>query len=534
MKRDFHALKSGHFDVLVVGGGIHGAWTAYDATLRGLRVALVEKEDWGSGTSQASSKLIHGGLRYLEQMRLGLVRQSLHERQRLLELAPHQVWPLSFGLPIYQGGRLNALLLKPGLMLYDRMAGIKAAQGGHQQLNAAQALQRWPFLQAQGLKSGFVYPDAQMDDARMTLELVLGAIQAGAVAVNHCSAQALLCSKGRVWGAAVRDEETGETHELLAHQTVLAAGPWCDGLLQNTHAAPIQRLLRLNKGVHVVLPALPTRDGLFLTAKRDGRVFFVLPWLGRTLVGTTDTDYTGDPDHVLPEKEDVAYLLEEAAGYLPGQGWDEHSVLAAFAGVRALRHVPGQPSAVTRELSLEEPLPGLHVPVGGKFTTARVAAERLVERIMKRLGHRIGPSPTAQRLFPRMPNREQPFGPWLQHTTHRLTQCGLDSQTAQESARRYGTDAVLLEALLTDQPPLAQRIHPSLPYAQAEILLAVNREMARTLPDILRRRIPLALLERLDTPLLAQVAKLAAQPLGWDAARQAREVAAWEAEAPSP
>ncbi|MGB8411123.1 MAG: glycerol-3-phosphate dehydrogenase/oxidase, partial [Gallionella sp.] len=314
MKRDLSLLAGRHFDLLVCGGGIYGAWTAYDAALRGLSVAIVEQGDWAGATSSASSKLIHGGLRYLETYDLKLVRKAISERQRLLALAPHRVWPLRFGVPVYKDSRIGSLQLKAGLMLYDLLAGLSArfragADLAHRHFDRAAFAERFPALNSDGLKGGFTYCDAQTDDARLVLELIAGAMDAGAVCVNYCRLTGLIESGGQACGATVLDKLNDEGAQVLARQIVCATGQW------TAASQPGRDWCRLSKGVHLVMPRtktptkIPTKieEALLLTAKSDGRVFFMIPWYGMTLIGTTDNDYNGDIEHVCVEQEEIDY-----------------------------------------------------------------------------------------------------------------------------------------------------------------------------------------------------------------------------------
>ena len=378
MKRDFGKLRDGPFDLLVIGGGIYGASIANDASLRGLKVALVEKSDWGSGTSSASSKLIHGGLRYLEHLELGLVRKALRERRLLASLAPHRIRPLRFLIPVYRGDRVGRWRFKLGLWLYDRLAGSGQPVAPHRSLRRTELLREHPALEATGLRGGFTYGDCATDDSRMTLEVTWGAARAGAVAVNH--AEAMLLRDGeRVIGAVVRDELHGETTEVHAALTVGAAGAWSG----HFHPVPV----RTTKGVHLVLPALPDDHAYLLTAPSDGRVFFMIPWYGRTLVGTTDTDYQGSQDELEVSDEDVDYLLALANHFLGDRQWSAADILGSFSGLRVMRYHPDKsPSDLSRDWALEEPVQGLVIPVGGKLTSARADAAAAVDRIVEILG----------------------------------------------------------------------------------------------------------------------------------------------------
>jgi glycerol-3-phosphate dehydrogenase len=370
------ALRGAEFDLVVVGGGIYGAWTALEARLQGYRVALVERGAWASGTSRASSKLIHGGLRYLEHGEVGLVRKALRERARLLRLAPHRVRPIRFLIPVTRHGRLARWQLELGLHFYDALAGDLAGIAPVESWPRATVLAGAPFLPAAELRAGYTYGDAATDDAALVRDVVAAAQQAGAVCVAQAPVAALLRTAGRVAGIALAGGET-----VRATTTVLAAGPWAFTLA----CLDPQRAARFTKGVHLVLPPLPLAvpfavadTALLLTAPQDGRVFFLIPWRGGTMVGTTDTDFSGAPDSAAVHEADVDYLLTAVEATCPGLGWTTDDICDAWVGVRTLRPGAAGASALTRDWELRQPEPGLLLPVGGKLTSARVEAVRIV------------------------------------------------------------------------------------------------------------------------------------------------------------
>ena len=520
MQRDFEALARGRFDLLVIGGGIYGAWTAYDAALRGLRVALVERADWGAGTSSASSKLIHGGLRYLEHLRLGLVRTSLRERRLLARLGPHRVRPLRFVIPVRRGARVGRVKWRLGLTLYDWMSGADQPVAPHAALSAATLIDRLPFLRRDGLLGALSYGDCQMDDARFTLEVVDGAHGAGVAAVNHADVRRLLREETRVSGAVVGDRTTGAESTVLAGATVDCRGPW--GLTQLSEDRAGFPVGRLTKGVHLVLPALDTDDALLLQAESDGRVIFLIPWYGRTLLGTTDTPYEGDPAAIRVNDADTEYLLDAANAYLE-RPWSQADLLGSFAGLRMLQNEPDvDPSDITREWSLTKPEPGLLLPVGGKYTTAREDSASVVDEAMKMLGRSPGARPTATRSFPWAPAND--FEGWIEAVVDRGIALGLDGETAQAAALRFGAHVDAVHDSIDRQPELAARLHPELPFCRAEVLHAVAAEMAHTLEDILRRRVPVTILARPDAAVLADAASIAGTALGWSTQDQRDQV----------
>ncbi len=519
MKRDFAALH-GEFDLLVCGGGIYGAWTAYDAALRGLKVALVEQGDWAGATSSTSSKLIHGGLRYLETFDFKLVRKALRERQRLLHIAPHRVWPLRFGVPVYADSRNGMLKLKAGLTLYDMLAGFPEADLRHRHFRQADFAARFPFLNVSRLRGGFTYGDAQTDDARLVLELVAGAMAHGAICVNYARLTEWQEDCGKMCAAIVQDVVSGDEVRLHARQYVSAAGQW--------EAASVEGRgwCRLSKGVHLVLPALATSEAILLTAPEDGRVFFVIPWYGRTLLGTTDTDYRGDIERVAVEEADVEYLLRAANHYLQ-TAWTKADVIGSYAGLRVMKQSDAaHPSDVSRDWELKDATNRLHHSIGGKLTSAREDAAQIVDVVCAHLGLSAA-SVTAQRVLPWRPPQE--YAAWVNGQIGRAQQLGIDAECGLWLARRHGVYCGEVLRLAAELPQLARRIVPDLPLIEADLLFCAQQEMVVHLSDLLRRRMPLLILARLDDDRLRQLAEIAGAALGWDTVRAAQEAAACRA-----
>jgi glycerol-3-phosphate dehydrogenase len=519
MKREFSALNR-EFDLLICGGGIYGAWTAYDAALRGLRVALVEQGDWAGATSSASSKLVHGGLRYLETYDFRLVRKALKERSLLLGIAPHRVWPLRFGVPVYADSRNGTLLLKAGLTLYDTLAGFPGEPMQHHHFWSREFSHHFPFLNESSLHGGFTYGDAQTDDARLVLELVAGAQAHGAVCLNYAKLLEWNVAGGRVCGAAVQDAVGGATQQVRARQCLSTAGQW------TAQTAQGREWCRLSKGVHLVLPALPTREAILLTSKQDGRVFFIIPWYGRTLLGTTDTDYRGDIDKVVVEEADVDYLLQAANGYL-SQPWTRADVIGSYAGLRVMKPSDAaHPSAASRDWELKTAANGLHHAIGGKLTSAREDAAVIVDVLCAKLGVNAACASRRQKL-PWAPTQD--YATWAAEMAAQAQRFGIDTESAQWLLRRHGIRSAQVLRIVEEKPQLAARIVPDLPLIQADLLLCAREEMVLHLSDLLRRRMPLLILARLDAARLQQLAGLVADELGWDESRIAQEVEACRA-----
>ena len=531
MKRHIDSLAGETFDLLVVGGGVYGAWTAYDAALRGLRVAIVEQDDWASGTSSMSSKLIHGGLRYLEYRRFGLVSKSLHERNRLRKLAPHRVRRLRFAIPVYSGGWRMRLKLRLGLALYDMIARAQNPLRGHESLSGQRMRRRYGFLKQHGLGAGFTYGDCQTDDARFTLELIDGATRAGAVAVNHASVLRLIEEQGAIVGADVEDRYEGKTFRVRAKFTALCAGAWNRSLLESAMADPTLKT-RFSKGVHLVLPALPTEDAFLLLTGERGRVVFMIPWNGRTLLGTTDTPFEGDPRSVESLAADEDYVLEHANAVLGDVQWTADDVIGRFAGLRTFPDGAGDPASLSREWSVVEPTAGVAASVGGKFTSARVDAARLVSLVSERLGRKPGPCPTTWRPFPWRP--EGRYRSWQQQTLGKGLQLGLDEETMLACQIRYGQRVDVLLRMVEKLPQLGLRYLAETPICMAELVYCAQYEMVGNLQDLLRRRLPLTLIANLPERKVSVAAAIAGKVLGWSEKRRSDEVRAICGEIPTP
>src|SRR6266478_4285365 len=384
------ALGRDTLDVLVVGGGINGAGITRDAAMRGLRVALVERGDLASGTSSRSSKLIHGGLRYLEQGDVRLVLEAVRERERLQRLAPHLVRPQEFVFPLYRGGPLGSLKLAAGLWAYDLLAGFWNVRR-HRMLSPRAIAEAEPALLRDGLCGAGQYWDCRTDDARLVLETALSAAAEGALIVSYAEVAGFVKEGGRIVGARVVDRLGSGEVVARAQVVVNAAGPWVDRVVA-LDAPETPPRLRLTKGVHVVVPheRVGNRAAVVLHAVADGRVMFVIPWGPQTLVGTTDTDHAGGPD-IPPtvEREDVAYLLDTVNHYFPAARLAPRDVVNAFAGLRPLVAPRGRamlsPSSVSREQEIFASASGLISIAGGKLTTYRLVAAAVVDRVLDAL-----------------------------------------------------------------------------------------------------------------------------------------------------
>nr|WP_216669630.1 glycerol-3-phosphate dehydrogenase [Corallococcus exiguus] len=527
------ALGSESFDLLVIGGGVTGAGAARDAALRGLKVALVEREDFASGTSSRSSRLIHGGLRYLEHGHLGLVFESSIERRRLLHLAPHLVRPLAFIWPVYEGARVPRWKLNAGLMLYDALSLFRNVKA-YQRLSLKQLVEAEPGIRSEGLKGGARYYDAATDDARLTLANALGASEAGAVVLNHASVKRLVLEDGKVKGAVVVDHLTGLEHTVHARAVVNATGPWSDEIrrLDSSQQERTGPAVRGSKGVHIAVPRsrLNIGDALTLLSPVDGRVMFILPADAFTLIGTTETATRAHPAEVRASEADVAYLLSSANAFFPEANLTREDMVSAWAGIRPLAasgyHGNSDAGSASREHSIDVSPSGVLAISGGKLTTFRVMARDVVNAVERHLSRPHKKPVTHEQPLPGgdILKLDAEFAAAKQEVG--------DAATGEHLVRAYGSRWHAVWALTRESPALAEPLVEGLPYRRAEAAWGVSHEMVQTLADLLIRRLKVAF-ETRDQGRAAAVraAEVMAPLLGWDAAETERQLAAYAVDA---
>lgn len=517
-------LGAGPWDLLVIGGGVVGAGIARDAAMRGLRVALVERGDLGSGTSSHSSRLVHGGLRYLEHGEFRLVFEALHERAVLRRIAPHLVHPLAFVFPVHRGDRVPLWKLLAGMWLYDLLAGTRNVRA-HRMLGKRALLRAEPMLRERGLVGGARYWDCQVDDARLTLATARSAEAHGAALLTHTAVEGLEFQGDRVAGARLVDTLTGERGTLQARVVVNATGPWSDALrrMEDPDAAPV---LRLTRGTHVLVPRarLGHTDAVTLTSAVDGRVMFVLPWGEWSYIGTTDTDHDGSPDEVHATEADVTYLLRSANAAFPNARLVPEDVIATWSGVRPLvrNDAALSTAAVSREHSILTGRGGMLSIIGGKLTTYRRMAAQMVDLVTATLARLDGRprSPRASTDLEPLPGGSAAdLGP----LRARAVDAGIDAATADHLAARYGDEMQAIINLVQADRRLAARLHRAHPAILAQVVHAVRRELACTVDDVLVRRLHLYY----ETPdggrsAAAVTATMMAELLGWTPEETAR------------
>ena len=553
------AFSEDEFDVVVIGGGITGAGVALDAATRGYSVALVERADFASGTSSRSSKLVHGGLRYLQNFDLGLVREALLERQLMVALAPHLVRPLPLVVPAFDGAHPDRMV-GMGLNLYDVMSvdrdrlrsrrGRRARENAerrsprrsankqddrslpleegeswsperHRVISGEEVIELLPALAAREPTSGYLFYDCQTDDVRLVLTVLGEAERFGAVCANRLRVTGLLEQDGRTRGVRALDTESGAELEVRAANVINATGVWADQLRPGElHDEAELPRIRPSRGTHVILDRkdLPLVGGAIVPAG-GGRSIFALPWLGRTLVGTTDNDYEGDLEHVQPSAEDIDYLLQASNDFF-GVALDSSNLVGAFAGVRPLISTgdPKKSVDISRKAELYETSSGMITITGGKLTTwrrmAKMTVDRLVERDAREAPCRTHEIPLGQAIAAdELPRVE-----------------GVPAESYAALASRYGEAAQQVLALAAERGELAQPIVPGLPDLLAEVVLAARNEQARSVGDVLLRRTRLGLLAARELPV-ERVVDVLARELGWDSERMGLEIERFAAEA---
>ena len=524
MKRELSAFTAKTFDVLIIGGGINGCGVARDAARRGLSVALVDKRDISSGTSCTSTKLAHGGVRYLEHYEFRLVWEACHERRRLLDLAPHLVRPMPFLLPFYKGDSRPIWMINIGMWLYDLMAAFRNVKR-HRMLSVKQTLEMEPKLNPEGLTGAAIYYDAQLNDSRLCIENAMEAAEHGAVIANHLECVKLEQQDG-LWQAQLRDNLGSETLTVKAQVVLNLAGPWVDKVCAML-GKDIPRKVRTTKGVHLLTEEKLTGDNaLLLFTRADNRVYFVIPWLTGSMIGTTDTDFTDSPDHVVTDDADALYLLQETRRVFPKAKLDSDQVITSFAGLRPLVFEPGKSeSAVSREHVISEDAPRFLTMAGGKLTTYRAMAEELTDRVVKLLKRRgLKPCDTGNTPL---------FGGDLGCDIEEYVEkhaAALEEIMPRESAvdliNHLGTKHLAVAELARGAAG-GELICDNHNHLMAEVDYAVHEEMACTLNDFMYFRSWISFAPCRGLDCAPRVAERMANLLKWSPERRRQEIDAY-------
>ena len=520
-------LATEKFDVLVIGGGVTGSGVALDAASRGLKVALVEAGDLASGTSSRSSKLIHGGLRYLEQYDFKLVREALQERELMVTTqAPHLVKPVSFLYPLHQKVK-ERTYVGAGLALYDALRGFQRALPNHRHLSQKRIHEVAPSLRVDLINGGIQYYDAQVDDARHTMMIARTAAQYGAQIVTYASVESLIRKNKRVVGARVLDKFSGESIDVSASVTIMAGGVWSDQLHEKFGVIPGYQV-RMSKGTHIVVPksAIRSKSGIIL--KTAVSVLFIIPWADKWIVGTTDTEFTGDRNQPLATREDVDYILEQANKVLTPK-LKPSDVLGVYAGLRPLvsRNANSATTKLSREHIVDHPEAGFVSIAGGKYTTYRVMAEDAVDHA----------APDLLRLVQESGTKELPilgavgYHALVNRASIIAEEMGISREQVIRLLDRYGSEISALAELIAADSSLAKPLADGMPYLRAEIYYAASAEGAMSVGDVISRRTRLAF-EMADhgVGVAAEVAKIIAPILGWSASAKKKSIAEYEAQ----
>ncbi|MFD8938053.1 FAD-dependent oxidoreductase [Streptomyces sp. NPDC059578] len=493
-------LSRATYDLLVIGGGILGISTAWHAAQSGLRVALVDAADFAGATSSASSKLLHGGLRYLQTGAVKLVAENHVERRAVSrEVAPHLANPLTFYLPVYKGGPHGAAKLGAGVFAYSALSAF--GDGVGHLLSPARAQRDVPELRTENLKAVAVYGDGQMNDSRMALMTVRAAVEAGAVVLNHAEVTGLRFTRGRVTGAELKDRMDGTEFGVDARLVLNATGPWVDHLrrMEDAGSAPS---IRLSKGAHLVLKRTSHWRAALATPIDKYRITFALPWEDMLLLGTTDEEFEGDPSEVTVTEKDTAQILDEAAFSVRDRQLDRDLITYSFAGLRVLPGGPGDTSKAKRETVVSEGRGGMLSVAGGKWTTFRHIGRTIMNKLAALPGRPLGEDMEPMSALPNrlpLPGIANP-----QAVAHRLLVDGgtpgprMAADTARHLATHYGSLAFDIARLANEDPQLAERVHPDAPEVWAQVVYARDHEWAETVDDVLRRRTTLTV-RGLDT-----------------------------------
>ncbi|MGB3202323.1 MAG: glycerol-3-phosphate dehydrogenase/oxidase [Nodosilinea sp.] len=520
--RNLQTLSNQPFDLIVIGGGINGAATARDSALRGLRTLLVEKGDFGGGTTSWSSRLIHGGLRYLEYFEFNLVRESLHEREVLLRNAPHLAKPLQMTIPIYRSGARSYRIIQVGMVLYDVLSYDKSLPN-HRMLSRKTTRQLFRAMDADDLAGAAQYYDAQAEHAeRLCFENILDAQQAGATVLNYAQVEDIAMGDQRITGLTCRDLLNDNVFEVTTHaKTVVVntSGPWVDEVCGLSESSVSKgRKIGGTKGSHIIVDAFPGApdSALYTEAKSDGRPFFIIPWLGQYLVGTTDERYEGPLDNIKADDAEVDYLLAETNAVLPAAHLTRQDVRFTYAGVRPLPYAEGKKAgSITRAHILhdhsKEGAKNLISLIGGKLTTHRQVGEEFVAAAFRKRGEAVPACPTHTRPLPGAVLLDDPqVGQWHDRYRHRIPTVVLDHLIGI-----YGSRTGDLLALVDEHPALAEPIVDYTYDIQAQIVFAVQTEMAYTFVDILRRRTTVAMHHNYGFDALPVVAEVLREYCDW-------------------
>lgn len=503
-------LQSQEFDLIVIGGGITGAGTARDAASRGLRVALIEARDFASGTSSRSSKMIHGGIRYLENLEFKLVFEALNERTKLFEMCPHLVHHLRFMIPLYANSRVGMTKMGLGMWLYDALSLFQAPEM-HERLSSGESLDRMPALRAKELKGSYVYSDGYMDDDRLVHETLRSAANLGAVCANFVPADgAVFGENGRITEVVAKDGLTGREIRIKGRQVVSSVGPWTDQLGEKLFHE-WKKILRPTKGIHLTLSKnrLPLSSAVVMGAEKSDRIVFGIPRREMIVIGTTDTDYPGDPGQVVATREDVDYLLEITDHYFPGAKLTRDDLIASYAGVRPLvRDDSGSEGKTSREHVIFNDPRGVTFVAGGKYTTYRLMSKQVVDAALENF-------PLEDRIRYRAVDTAVPLNEWTSPEAYR--QSFLHTREWAETSGRPESDVIhFCERYGMEAERILSRYDSQWTVWQIEAAQAIDTTMCLNLVDFYARRVPLFLADPAHgLTVIDEVARVFQHMLRW-------------------
>jgi len=533
MKRDLKALSEKTYDLLVIGGGITGACVLWDAALRGLKTALIDKSDFGAATSAATSKLIHGGLRYLKTMELGLVRESLQERRILEMIAPHLVYPMPFIFPAYGWGMRGLPAVISAMVFYDSLAYDRKWINdddrkipAHERLNAEEILELAPGLVKDGLKGGVVYHDCQMySPERLTLEFILSGVEYGAEAANYTEVTELINEGDNITGVRVRDALSGEEYSIRSRVTINATGPWADLMLGKLKGKTHHGLVR-SKGIHIITRAIG-KDKAITLQTPGGRHFFIIPWRGHSLIGTTDELFKGNPDDFKVTENDIQGLISEVNEGYPSANLKRSDVLFHYGGLRPIVEKETSIEVEVYDASrkyeiydheVDDRIKGFITVIGGKYTTSRNLAAQLVDLTVSKLGKE--PLPCMTHTTPLYGGDIARYSTFVERAKIKRP-AGLPDEIIENLCRNYGTR--YLDVIATS-PKKLEKVCDSLPDITAEAVYSLKNEMALRLSDILFRRTGICTLGNPGADVIDNIASIAAKELKWTKAKKALEI----------
>lgn len=511
-------LKTEEFDLVIIGGGINGAGVARDAASRGMKVALVEYRDYASGTSSKSSKLIHGGIRYLENKEFKLVFEALNERTKLFNMAPHLIHPLRFMIPLYKESRVGMGMMGLGMWLYDALALFQAPEM-HERLSADESMERMSAMRSEDLVGSYVYSDAYMDDDRLVIETLRSANEFGAVCANYVQATgATFASEGKIESVHCVDVVSGEKFAIKGRHVISSVGPWTDEVGSNL-LKDWKKILRPTKGVHITLPKhrLPLESAVVMAAEKSDRIVFGIPRHEMIIIGTTDTDFKGDIENVVATPEDVQYLLDVTAHYFPGAKITSHDIIATYAGVRPLvadgSNTEGKTS---REHTIIGDPRGITFVAGGKYTTYRLMCQQTVEKALQSFT-------IEDRIKFSKSDTTQPLNSYTSPETFHQA-CSMADAWSKESGRTFEDLKLLTERYGLEAAEILNKYPDNYSYWQLEAAQAIEQTMCLHLRDFFARRVPLFLADRNHgLHHLDEITEVFQSLMGWSDARVKQE-----------